>query len=149
MRRDARPVLRLVRWAVIAAVTALATFPLYVYVEPAWRPPLVRLAAALVLGLALLDLRRGLAERLEAGEPSALDHARAPRRPAVDVPLHFVDLMADVRTALRSRRFFDEVLWPRLAALAARPPAPPRPRRGRGPSLAALREVIAAIERQG
>jgi len=64
------------------------------------------------------------------------------------VPHHFLDLTRDVRAALRSRRYFDEVLWPRLAAFTSGPLVRPPVRRGRGPSLASLREVISRIEQQ-
>jgi hypothetical protein len=64
------------------------------------------------------------------------------------VPYHFLDLASDVRTAMRSRRYFDMVLWPRLEALAGRPLLRPRLRAGRGPSLAGLRDVITEIERR-
>jgi hypothetical protein len=39
-------------------------------------------------------------------------------------------------------------MWPRLTALTSRPLARPATRLGRGPSLAALRDVIAEIERE-
>jgi hypothetical protein len=136
------------RCAVLAAVVLLATVPVYVYVEPSWRPLVARLATALVLGIALLQLRRALAEHLEdSGEP-ALDAARDRRGAAPSVPHHFLDLASDVRTALRSRRYFERTLWPRLETLASRPLVRPPVRRGRGPSLAGLRAVITAIEKQ-
>ena len=137
-----------VRCAGLTVVVFVAALPVYVWVEPSWRALVARLAAALVLGVALLQLRSVLAARLEAGGASALDAARWQRGPAPGVPHHFVDLASDVRTALRSRRYFETVLWPRLEALAGRPLARPALRRGRGPSLAGLRGVIADIERR-
>jgi hypothetical protein len=134
------------RCAVLAGTVLLASVPVYVFVEPPWRVLVARLACAVVVGATLLQLRRALVERL--GQPSALDEARRPRRPEPDVPHHFLDLMSDVRAAVRSRRHFDEVLWPRLAAFTTRPLARPRGRLGRGPSLASLREVVDAVERQ-
>jgi len=56
--------------------------------------------------------------------------------------------MDDVRATRRSRGHFERNMWPRLTALASRPLAPPTARFGRGPSLAELRRVIAAIERE-
>lgn len=137
-----------VRCAVLGGVVFLAAVPAYVYVEPSWRPLVARLAAALVLGVALLQLRRTLVERIAEGGASALDDARHRRGPEPSVPHHFLDLTRDVRAALRSRRYFDEVLWPRLAAFTSRPLVRPPVRRGRGPSLTALREVIADVEKQ-
>ncbi|HEY2992028.1 MAG TPA: hypothetical protein VGM22_04395 [Methylomirabilota bacterium] len=135
-----------VRCAVLAVVVFLAALPVYVWVEPSWRALVARLAAALVLGIALLQLRAVITERVEAGGRSALDAARFAPGPAPGVPYHVVELTSDVRTALRSRRYFETVLWPRLEALAGRPLVRPARRRGRGPSLAGLRAVIAAIE---
>ena len=132
----------------LAAAVLLATVPVYVYVEPSWRVLVARSAAAFVLGAALLQLRRALAERLEDGGGSALDAARGYRGPEPSVPHHFLDLASDVRAALRSRRYFERALWPRLEALTSRPLVRPSVRRGRGPSLASLRDVIAAIEKQ-
>jgi hypothetical protein len=135
-----------VRCAVLTVVVFLAALPVYVWVEPSWRPLVARLAAALVLGVALLQLRHVIAEHVEAGGRSALDAARFAAGPVPAVPYHVVELTSDVRTALRSRRYFETVLWPRLEALAGRPLVRPARRRGRGPSPAGLRAVIAAIE---
>jgi hypothetical protein len=137
-----------VRCVVLGAIVLLAAVPVYVYVEPSWRALVARLAAAFVLGVALLQLRRVLADRVERGGASALDEARRRRGPEPAVPHRFLDLTRDVRAALRSRRYFDEVLWPRLTAFTGRPLARPPVRPGRGPSLAALRAVIADIEEQ-
>jgi hypothetical protein len=137
-----------VRGAVLGGVVLLATVPVYVYVEPAWRALVVRLAAALVLGTTLLHLRRALVEHLDRAPASALDEARVRRGPGPGVPHRFQDLMNDVRAARRSRRYFEQVLWPRLAALSSAPLELPPTRRGRGPSLSGLRAVLEAIERQ-
>jgi hypothetical protein len=136
-----------VRCAALGAVVLLAAVPVYVYVEPPWRPPVARLAAALVLGAGLLRLRAEVAAGLTR-RPSALDAARDRREAPPAVPLRFEELIEDLRASRRSRRHFERILWPRLSALAAHPLTPPPTRRGRGPGLAALREVIAAIERQ-
>jgi hypothetical protein len=137
-----------VRGAVLGGLVLLATVPVYVYVEPAWRPLVARLASGLVLGVALLQLRRAVIDRLEAPGESALDAARVRRRPEPGVPHHFLDLMSDVRTARRSRRYFDEVMWPRLTAFTSAPLERPPARRGRGPGLAGLRALIDAIEKR-
>jgi hypothetical protein len=137
-----------VRCAVLAGVTLLAAVPGYVFAEPAWRPVVARLAAALVLGVGLVQLRGVVAERLARGGGSALERARdrAPAPPAV--PIRFQELIAEVRAARRSRRHFERTLWPRLVALARRPLVALRSRPGRGPSLGALRDAVAEIERQ-
>jgi hypothetical protein len=136
------------RTAALGGVVLLVSVPLYVYVEPSWRAFVARLACAFVLGVALLQLRRALLDRLADHGPSALDAARDHHEPEPGVPHHFQDLAGDLRTALRSRRYFEKVLWPRLAALTPRPLIRPVARPGRGPSLASLRRVIAAIEKQ-
>ncbi len=136
------------RCAVLGGVVLLVTVPVYVWVEPSWRPLVARLASALVVGVTLLQVRRALAVRLRAGGASALDEARGRRWPEPGVPYPFLQLEGDVRAGLRSRHHFDNVLWPRLAALVSRPLVRPPGRRGRGPSLASLRKVIAAIEQQ-
>jgi hypothetical protein len=138
----------LVRCLLFGSIVLLASVPVYVYVEPAWRPLVTRLAAAFVVGSALLQLRRTLVERVVAGGVSALDEARDRRAPEPGVPHHFRDLMADVRTGLRSRRYFEESLWPRLVACASRPLARPPLRLGRGPTAAGLRAALDAVERQ-
>jgi hypothetical protein len=144
-----RPLLGIaVRGSVLAGVVFLAAVPVYVYVEPSWRTLIVRLAAALVLGVTLLQLRRALVDHLARGGASALDQARTRRGPAPIVPHHFVDLMGAVRAGVRSRRHFEEGLWPRLQALTARPLLRPRLRRGRGPSLASLRAVLDDLEQR-
>jgi hypothetical protein len=135
------------RCLLLAGVVLLATVPVYVYVEPSWRPLVGRLAAAFVVGVALLQLRRALVEQLSAAAPSALDEARGRRAPEPGVPHHFRDLVNDVRAARRSRRYFEEALWPRLVGFAARPLPRPPARPGRGPSLAALRDALDQIER--
>jgi len=77
-----------------------------------------------------------------------LDQARARPAHPPEVPQRFVALRDDIRAALRSRRHFEHGLWPELTALATRPLVPPPSRRGRGPSLAGLRKVIAELEAQ-
>jgi hypothetical protein len=144
-----RPLARIVAGcSALGAVVLLAAVPVYVWVEPSWRAFVARLAAAFVVGVALLQLRRALVEQLEAGGDSGLDAARDRRAAEPAVPYHFLDLVGDLRAAARSRRYFDTVLWPRLEALAGRPLVRPPLRWGRGPSLAALRRVIADIEAQ-
>jgi hypothetical protein len=137
-----------IRWAVLGGVVLMATVPVYVFVEPPWRLLVARLATALVLGLALLRLRRTLADRLARGGASALDEAHDRPGTLPDVPYRLLELANDVRAALRSRRHFEKVMWPRLMALTPHPLVRPPSRRGRGPSLAGLRDVIAVIEKQ-
>jgi hypothetical protein len=147
--RTERPLARVAaQCAAVAFVVVLASLPLYVWVEPSWRGLVARAASALVLGVALLRLRRLLTDRLESDGPWPLDEARRRPRSERAVPHHFRDLASDVRAALRSRRYFERGLWPRLTALATRPLARPSLRPGSGPSLAGLRRVVADIEEE-
>jgi hypothetical protein len=144
-----RPLARVaVRGAVLGGVVFLAVMPTYIWVEPPWRALVARLAAALVVGVILVQLRRALADRLADDGGSPLDEARRRRAPEPEVPHHFLGLVSDLRAALRHRRYFEEVWWPRLQALAPRALARPPLRPGRGPSLASLREVIDDLERR-
>jgi hypothetical protein len=134
------------RYVALVGVVLLVAVPVYLYVEPPWRGLVMRLAAALVVGIAVLDLRGVLTLRLERREASAFDAARVAPLTAAGVPQRLQDLAASVRAATRSRRYFEGVFWPRLSTLARRPLVPPPARQGRGPSLARLREVIRSIE---
>jgi hypothetical protein len=149
MSAERHPLRAAARYAVLAGVVTFFAVPVYVFVEPPWRGFVVRAASALVLGIALLELRRSVVERVWDGGPSALDAERRRVTPAPELSPRFVTLLRDVRAGISSARHFDLVLWPRLVALARRPPFRPavRPLR-RGPSLEDLRDAIASIERE-
>lgn len=137
-----------IRGAALGAVVLIATVPIYVFVEPPWRPLVARLAVAFVLGVALLQLRGAVAVRLAAGGASALEQAlERPGNPPA-LPLRLEELIDDVRATRRSRGHFERIMWPRLTGLASRPLVPPPARLGRGPSLAELRRVIADLEKE-
>ena len=53
-----------IRGAALAGVVLLAAVPVYVFVEPPWRPLVARLAVAFVLGVTLLQLRAAVAARV-------------------------------------------------------------------------------------
>jgi len=55
-----------IRGAALGGVVLLAAVPVYVFVEAPWRTLVARLAVALVLGVALLQLRSAVAARLAA-----------------------------------------------------------------------------------
>lgn len=136
----------LARYAALAGVVLLAAVPLYFYLEAPGRALVPRLAAALVLGIALLELRTAVALRLAAQGASALDAALVPAPADDGVPHRLRETESSLRAALRSRRHFERVLWPRLTSLARRPlPAPPA-RRGRGPRLRDVEALVARIE---
>lgn len=142
-----RPLTRIaIRGAALGAAVLLAALPVYVFVEPPWRALVARLAVAFVLGVALLQLRGAVVTRLPGRGTSPIEQALDPPGISPVVPLRFEELIDDVRETRRSRDHFERIMWPRLTALTSRPLARPAPRLGRGPSLAALRAVIAAIE---
>jgi hypothetical protein len=138
----------LVRCGVLAGIVSLIAVPVYVFVEPPWRGFVSRLASAFVLGVALLQFRAAIADWLANRGASGLDEARGRHRDQPAIPLRFLDLIHDVRAALRSRRHFEKVLWPRLVSLAEQPLVRPPSRPGLGPSLASLREVITVMEKR-
>jgi hypothetical protein len=148
VRADRDALVVAVRCAVLGGLVLLLTVPVYVYLEAPWRGVVPRLAAALVLGMVLLEMRAALVQRLARHEASALDAARAPAVVEDATSPRLREAAANLRAARRSRRHFELVLWPRLQALSTRPLTPPPTRRGRGPSLAGLRAVIAALESQ-
>jgi hypothetical protein len=137
-----------IRCAALGGIVLIAIVPLYVFVEPPWRPLVARLAVAFVLGVTLLQLRGAVVARLARGGASAIEQAlERPGSPPA-VPLRLEELIDDVRATRRSRGHFERIMWPRLTALASRPLARPPARLGRGPSLTELRRVIAELERE-
>lgn len=136
----------LARYAALAGIVLLAAVPLYFYLEAPGRGLVPRVAAALVLGIALLELRTLVALRLAAQGGSALDAALVPAPADDGVPHRLRETESSLRAALRSRRQFERVLWPRLTGLARGPlPAPPA-RRGRGPRISDVEALVARIE---
>jgi hypothetical protein len=148
VRADRDALIVTVRCAVLGGIVLLLAVPVYVYLEAPWRAVVPRLAAAGVLGIVLLELRAALAQRFARHEASALDAARVPAPGEDATSLRLRETAAGLRAARRSRRHFELVLWPRLQALSMGPLTPPPSRRGRGPSLAGLRAVIATLESQ-
>jgi hypothetical protein len=60
-----------------------------------------------------------------------------------------VALCDDLRISIRSRRYFDVILWPRLTALTPdrlERPAPAPGLRRRGPSLREIERLVTDIE---
>jgi len=148
------------RWAagylVFLVCVWIALAPIYSYVESPYRAGVVRAGAALVLGVALIQLR-GAVKRHTAAQPSsafeeALD--RDPIEPYL-API-FLKLRGEVRFSTEDQRYFENTLWLRVQRLVASrdgparkvAPAMPSGRRWlpRGPSLATLRDLIAHIE---
>ena len=121
-----------------------------VFVAQAHRETAIRLIGALVLLVAV--------SRIRAVVKAAVDHRPAWRNDQTgdagpEPDPRMMRLLDELRFSARSQSYFDHLLWPRLVALASSrgisPEAlvkPPGRRFGRGPSLAALARVIAALE---
>jgi len=156
--RKRRPALRLLAgYAALATLVGLGALPIAMASDPANRPLVIRLAASLVLAVALLHIRSAARQAVAEEPPSAFDRAlrrRPAERPEVD--RQFRELLDDVRFGSASQRYWSRVAWPRLSGLAERLPdrplltEPPRSRLrrllGRGPTLAALRDLVARLE---
>ena len=141
---------RLAARAVVGALVLLAAIPAYLSIAPAWRPVGVRLACA---ALAALGCIRGLRWARGAAGAPAMSTVDAPpaETPAPALDSRFLALRDDVIWSVRSRRYFDTVLWPRLLVLAGGDLPRPADRRGirrRGPSASALDGLVAEIERR-
>jgi hypothetical protein len=143
-------------YAVLGALAWLIALPLWFAAAPAWRPAVVRLAAAAVLAVALARVLGAARRRVTAQAPSAFDRATVSARDEPSVPGEFRELIEEIRFGRATEGYWSRVLQPRLASLAARlpagPPLPePPPARWRrllklGPSLAAIRDLIKRLE---
>jgi hypothetical protein len=146
-----RVVLRLVARGLVAVLVLLAAIPAYLTLAPSWRPLAARLACAALLMAGCVRVIRSVRTSIDAAQPSALD-APAARPHAPELDERFLRLRDELVFSVRSRQYFDTILWPRLRRLAGgdlpRPAARRRFRRD-GPSLSALRELITAVERRG
>jgi hypothetical protein len=149
--------LRLAARALVAALVVLAAIPAYLTLGPTWRAVAIRLACTVAVVAISVRVVRGVRRAIEAAPPFELDAAAAaPAPPELDE--RFVRLRDELRFSVRSRRYFDTVLWPRLAGLAgpglAAPPDRRRARRdgpagrGRGPSRDTLERLVTEAERR-
>lgn len=134
-------------YVVFLGLVALATTPVYLLVESRWQPLVVRLAAALVLGVALIHVHRIVARRVERDAVSAFNGALEPPSVPARLDRRLGELQSEVRAAVQSRRSFEQTLWPHLRALGAVSPPPSR-RFGRGPSVKTLRAVVDTLHHQ-
>ena len=155
-----RSVLRVLGgYAAFAALVGLATLPIAISADPANRPFVIRLAAGVFLAVVLAHIRSAAGRAIEMEPPSPFDRALAPAR-AEKIPIdrQFRELLDDMRFGPASQRYWTRVAWPRFCALAERLPGQPqlvepgRPRwrrlLGRGPSLAALRDLVTRLEQR-
>jgi hypothetical protein len=113
----------------------------------------IRLVAAVVLLVAVSRIRAAVSALVE--RTSAWDERPPGGRWTPSPHSHFEHFHDEIRFGVRSQRYFDHVLWPRLCALAREGSEPATPLErppgralGRGPSLETLRALIAAVERR-
>jgi hypothetical protein len=145
------------RYLVLLAVVALVASSVYAAADPDYRPTVLRLAVAAFVSVILIHLYRHLRRQLDEAAPSsAFDQARF--RPPADpmVPRQVLRLQESVQFSVRSQRHFSKILWPRLVQLGEerglgdRLEEPKgRPWLRRGPSLAAISEVVRRIDEDG
>lgn len=150
-QRPRRSRRRLVGGAVVVALVALAAMPAYLALSPSWRPVAVRLACTVAV---IAGCVRALRWARGAAAPSVVSPLDGHTPPAAgpELDARFLALRDDVIYGARSRRYFDVILWPRLQALAGsemlQRPADRRGIRRRGPSLSAISELVAEIEKR-
>jgi len=145
--------------AALGALAWLLALPLWYAVDPARRPMVVRAAAGAVLAIALAQVLGAARRRVAAQPPSPFDRATAPFRDEPSLPRDFRELHEEVRFGRASQGYWTRVLRPRLDSLGQRLPAGPalpepplsgwRRRLGLGPTLAALRDLLARLEARG
>lgn len=141
---------RLVARAIVVALLVLAALPAYLTIAPKWRPTAARLACGVAVAVGCARARRWARDVVAAYPRSVFD---VPPPPPLQVTLdpRFLRLRDDLVASTRRRRYFDLVFWPRLLALGGPDLPAPAERRlpaRRGPSLRALADLIAYVERR-
>jgi hypothetical protein len=145
---DERIVLRVAARGFVALVVVLAAIPAYLTLAPPWRPLAARLACALLVAAGCVRLVRSARGALAGAAGSALD-APDSRAPAADLDERFLRLRDELRFSLRSRQYFETILWRELCRLGGSDLPVPAERRGMGrdgPSLATLERMVSVLE---
>jgi hypothetical protein len=142
--------LRLVARGLGATLVLLAAIPAYLTLSPSWRAVAVHLLCAAIVVTAGVRVARAVRRAIEASPPFALD-APTPAPAPSELDERFLRLRDEVVFSVRSRRYFDTVLWPRLQRLAGMDLAAPPEHRGRrrhGPPRDTLARLLAEIEQR-
>lgn len=141
---------RLAALALLGLIAAGGVMPAYLALSPSWRPIVVRLVCTLAVVAGTIRAVRW-ARSTAPPTQSPID-AAVPPMPAPELDQRFLALRDDVLHGTRSRRYYDVILAPRLAALSATELPAVRERAGfrrrRGPSLATLTSIVGEIERR-
>jgi hypothetical protein len=110
----------------------------------------VRLGCTAVVIAGSIRAVRAVRRKVEMHPPSAFD-APVPAASARELDGSFRRQRDDVVLSLRSRQYFDAILWPRLQEMAGGrlvKPGDARRRGRRGPTLPELEALIAEAERR-
>jgi len=156
LRRDRRWPGIAVGYILFLLVLSGATAFLYESVAPTSHPLVVRLAVAVLLAVILLHIRSHFRGDPLWDPPSEFENALVPERVGPKFDPSLVKLRGELADSVKSRSYFDKVLWPRLlATTAANNPGeneiepPPKARFSRrGPSLTTLGTLVARLERR-
>jgi hypothetical protein len=140
-------------YCVLLLVLTGITTVVYLSVPDSSQPLVLRFAAAVLLGIALVHIRSRLRVDFE-GAPSEFERALHPERPSAKIDPLLPRLYEELRNSIASQRYFDQFLWRRLIRLAElrgskkelKPPTPDW-RSRRGPSPTVIAELIGRIER--
>jgi len=120
----------------------------------AYQPLVLRLAVAVLLGIVLMHIRSYFRGDPLWDPPSEFENALIPERIAPKFDASLVKLRGELADGVKSRAYFDRVLWPRLKEIAEATGAgeierPARPRLPwRGPSLSTLAGLISRLEKR-
>lgn len=142
--------LRLAARGLVVALVAMAAIPAYLTLGPAWRPLGVRLACACLVAAGCVRAVRHVRRAVADDPPFAFD-APHPHALAPEPDDRFVRLREELTFSVRSRRYFDTILWPRLQRLAGpglTAPAERRRLRHDGPTLRELDRLLAEVEKR-
>lgn len=141
--------LRLAAYSIPLGLLAVAAIPIYLALDAQWHSTLLRLVCATAVTVGSFRIVRKV-RRAAAAHPASTAAAAPVAAPATLLDEVFLRRRDELIYSVRSRRYFDAVLWPRLLTLAGRPlPLPPRRHwcSRLGPSRAIIESLIAEIER--
>jgi hypothetical protein len=143
--------LRLAAHAIPLGLLTLAVIPIYLSLDTTWQARFVRGGCALAATLASFRLLRRVRQAAADHPVSPADAPPTPPPPPAVLDEIFLRRRDELTYSVRSRRYFDAVLWPRLQGLAGRElSAPPRrPWFSRlGPTRSMIESLVAQIERR-
>ena len=155
-RRERRWPRIAVGYVLFSLVLSGATAFLYESVAPTGQPLVVRLAVAVLLAVILLHIRSYFRGDPLWDPPSEFENALVPARLSPKFDPSLVKLREELADSIKSRSYFDNVLWPRLRAMTSTnnsgeneiEPPPKALFSWRGPSLTRLGTMVNRLERR-